>query len=344
MSTPYLPWSRPQGAPRINTHQIIVNTVAGQIAHPILPPSPYRIGRDGVPRIVPGTGGIVLNRRVGDLAVGLAGDHVEPGASIRNDDRGPAGGPGAANRALMMLACVGNEARVTSGPLGGARGVVTGKHGGINHVLVDFPPSVLARLRIGDRVQIVACGQGMALSDRPDVHAMNLSPLLLRRWGVRVTAGGGLAVPVTHLVPSVVMGSGLGRPEAVLGDCDIELADPATRVLFRLDRIRLGDLVAILGFDTHHGASHRQGVLTFGVVVHSDSRVAGHGPGVTPLLVGPVGRVRPVFRPDANLALLLGLRRQIARLPPPRGAEVARWRSFAPRRAAMPASLPTLVG
>lgn len=332
---------RPQDAPRINGSQIVVNTVAGEIAHPVLPPSPYRIGRDGAVRIVPGTGGIVLNRRVGDAAVGLAGDHVEPGASIKHPERTAP----AANRALMMLACVGNRARVVSGPATGAVGTVTGKHGGVNHVLVDFPPQVLARLRIGDRIQIVACGQGLALPDHPGVRALNLSPRLLARWGIRATERG-LTVPVTHVVPSVVMGSGLGRPEGVLGDCDIELADPVTRRLHRLDRLRLGDLVAILSFDMRWGASHRQGPITFGVVVHSDSQVAGHGPGVTPLLVAPAGRVRPVFRADANLAAVLGLRprRSLAPLPPPRGPELALWRRIAPRRMGMPLSLTALVG
>jgi len=45
-----------------------------------------------------------------------------------------------------------------------AEGTVSGKHGGINHVLVDFPPVVLRKLRIGDRVQIHAVGQGLRLA------------------------------------------------------------------------------------------------------------------------------------------------------------------------------------
>jgi len=61
--------------------------VAGQVAHPIVRATPYRIGRDGVLRLVPGSGGIVLNRRVGDRAVGLAGDHVEAGVSLHNNGR-----------------------------------------------------------------------------------------------------------------------------------------------------------------------------------------------------------------------------------------------------------------
>ncbi|RKH53363.1 DUF4438 domain-containing protein, partial [Corallococcus sp. AB050B] len=57
-------------------------------------------------------------------------------------------------------------------------------------------------------------------------------------------------------------------------------------------------------------------VITVGVVVHSDSKVAGHGPGVTPLLICPQECVRLVCRPQANVALLLGLRQSVA--PPAR--------------------------
>jgi hypothetical protein len=63
---------------------------------------------------------------------------------------GPRDGP---NNALLTYACVGNSARVISGPATGRLGLVTGKHGGVNHVMVDFPTSVLHRLRIRDRIQ-----------------------------------------------------------------------------------------------------------------------------------------------------------------------------------------------
>jgi hypothetical protein len=76
--------------------------VAGQIAHPIGQANPYRIGNDGVPRVLPGTGGIVLNHRIGDRCVGLAGDHIEPGVALHNNSRevvGPRDGPNNALRA-----------------------------------------------------------------------------------------------------------------------------------------------------------------------------------------------------------------------------------------------------
>jgi hypothetical protein len=319
-----------EDAPRINARRLVQVVVGGQVSNPLVR-MPYRIGRDGVLRVVPGNGGIVLNVRVGDRACGLAGDHVEPGVSLRNNDREAHGTRELPNRGLMFYACIGNRARVVSGPATGAVGAVTGKHGGINHVIVDFSPAVLRRMRIGDRVQIESMGQGLELRGLPEVHALNLSPRLLGRWGCRVRDGV-LQVPVTHIVPAGLMGSGLGKSEGVLGDTDIQLSDTRVARRFRLDSLRLGDLVAICPLDYRYGASFRGGAITVGVVVHSDSHVAGHGPGVTPLLMSTAGAIRPVFSPSANLALVLGLRQTIAPAIPPSAAERAQlWQ---PRRLA----------
>ena len=297
-----------RSGPRINADELVAVSVAGQIAHPVARAAPHRVGHDGVPRVLPGTGGIVLNRRIGDLCVGMAGDHIEPGVSLHNNGReviGPRDGP---NNALLTYACVGNLARVISGPCTGKTGVVTGKHGGVNHVMVDFPTEVLMRLQIGDRVQIVSHGMGLRLLDHPRITAMNCSPRLIRRWGL-VQRDGQLHAPVTHLVPARVMGSGLGKNTAWRGDTDIQLVDRETRRRYRLGSLRFGDMVAIVGNDTRFGPSAQTPRVTIGVVVHGDSTVSGHGPGVTALLTGPLTHLRPLLNPDANLAEILGVRR-----------------------------------
>lgn len=299
--------------PRLNADELVAVSVLGQIAHPIGRDTPYRIGYDGVPRVLPGTGGIVLNRRIGDLCVGLAGDHIEPGVSMHNNGRevvGPRDGP---NKALLTYACVGNVARVVSGPCRGQVGMVTGKHGGIDHLIADFPTPVLLRLQIGDRVQVTSIGQGLRFIDHPRVEILNCAPRLIKRWGLRAT-GGRLHVPVTHLVPAHAMGSGLGKNTAWRGDYDIQLADRATRERHRLGSLRFGDLVAIVGADARRGPVYREDRVTIGVIVHGDSTVSGHGPGVTPLLTGPAALLRPLHDARANLAALFELRR----LQPPR--------------------------
>ncbi len=111
---------------------------------------------------------------------------------------------------MNVLACIGNEAIVVKGDAKGERGVVVGKHGGIEHVMVDFPLEVMEKLVIEDRVQIKACGVGLQLLDLPDVKVYNLSPECLDAIDPQIVEGV-LEVPVTHEVPAAIMGSGLGR-------------------------------------------------------------------------------------------------------------------------------------
>jgi hypothetical protein len=288
---------------RLNSDEMVMQTVLGQIAHPLGRANPYRIGQDGVPRMLPGTGGITISHRIGDPCVGLAADHVEPGVALHNNGREVVGARNGPNLALLTSACVGNRARVASGPAMGATGLVTGKHGGINHVLVDFDAKTLLRLNIGDRVQIYACGLGLRLLDFPNVSVSNCAPGLLRRWAVR-PRDGRLETPVTHTLPAAIIGSGLGKNSAWRGDFDIQLFDAPTRRRNGLETLRFGDLVAVIDSDTRYGAAWRSGRVTIGVVVHSDSTVSGHGPGVTALLTGPASVLRPVLDSRANIAFL----------------------------------------
>jgi hypothetical protein len=221
--------------------------------------------------------------------------------------------------ALLTSACVGNMARVISGPCTGATGLVTGKHGGVNHVLVDFDTTILMRLNIGDRIQIYALGLGLRLLDHPSIVVANSAPSLLRRWAPR-QRGNMLEVPVTHVLPASLIGSGLGKNTVWRGDVDIQLADRSMRQRYGLETLRFGDLVAIANEDSRFGASWRRGRVTVGVVVHGDSTVSGHGPGVTTLLTGPSAVLRPI--PDAN-ANLASLYARATLSPPQRYAPLA---------------------
>jgi hypothetical protein len=285
-----------------------MQAVIGEIGSPIGRTNPYRIGNDGVPRILPGPGGITINRRVGDRCVGLAADHVEPGASLQNHQRSTHGAADGPNLALMTSACVGNLARVVSGACRGATGLVTAKHGGVNHILVDFDTRTLSRLSIGDQVQVYSCGLGLALPDYPEITLTNCAPGLLRRWNP-TPRGGALEVRVTHLVPAEIIGSGRGQNTVSRADFDIELFDRGVRQRYGLDTLRFGDLVCVEGADSRFGFSARHGHFTFGVIAHSDSTVSGHGPGVVALMTGPISRLRPVFDSNANIAALYQRRR-----------------------------------
>ncbi|MFW5787609.1 MAG: DUF4438 domain-containing protein, partial [Halanaerobiales bacterium] len=103
---------------RTNQEKLVMQSVQGSISHPLT--GSYAIDREGQARVLPGTGGITYNVRVGDPAFGLAGDHIEPGVSMKIDDNRRKNG------GLNFLVCIGNKAKVVGGEAEGAEGYVTG--------------------------------------------------------------------------------------------------------------------------------------------------------------------------------------------------------------------------
>jgi hypothetical protein len=246
---------------------------------------------------------VVYNVLCGDPALGWAADHVEPGASVGLPHK-----EGTALAALSRLAQIGNGVRVLSGAAKGARGVVTGKHGGIEHLLVDFPMRSLRKLASGDTVQVEAFGLGLELPEFPKVRAMNVDPGLLGKLGLRRERGK-LVVPVALTVPSEIMGSGLGHSSCQSGDYDLQCSDPASVRKWGLERLRLGDLVAITDADHTFGRIFRKGAVSIGVVAHGDCVQAGHGPGLTTVLTSASGAIRPRQSSRANIARALKIGR-----------------------------------
>ena len=291
---------------KTNEDKIVKISVIGEIASPVKR-SPYRITHDGRVVALPGTGGITYNLRVGDLATGWKADHVEPGVSIENKEN-DARFKTLANNGLNILACVGNEATVVGrSDAKGEKGTVVGKHGGIEHVMVDFSEEVMEKLVIGDKMQIKAFGQGLELLDYPDIRVMNIDPGFVNKinFGEK---NGKLAIPVTHRVPAKIMGSGLGADQVYSGDYDIQLFDEGTNKEYGLDNLRFGDLVAIMDTDHSYGRVYLKDAVSVGIVVHSDCVISGHGPGVTTLFTSTKGIIEPVIDSGANIASILKLR------------------------------------
>jgi hypothetical protein len=293
---------------KTNVVKLMKISVMGEIASPTIR-SVYNVSTTGKALVLPGAGGITYNLRVGDPACGWEADHVEPGVSVENKENDARSGQ-AANTAFNVLSCVGNQATVATGEKKGAKGVVTGKHGGIEHILIDFPSEILEQLLIGDRILIKTFGLGLKLIDFPDIKVLNLDPGLLESWNPKPN-GDNLEVPVTHIVPAAIMGSGLGSNQVNSGDYDIQLFDEAVVEQYGLESLRLGDLVAIIDADHSFGRIYRQGAVSIGVVVHTNCVTAGHGPGVTTLMTSPYGKIIPQIIQNANVASLLKLRADI---------------------------------
>jgi hypothetical protein len=283
-----------------NRSRLVAQILTAEVAPPLLPSSLYDVGADGEPRILPSVGGITLNVRVGDSVFAVEADHVEPAVSARHaNDK--------VNASFCTLACVGNVATVASGEAKGERGVVTGKHGGVEHVMIDFPERVMERMQIGDTISVRAVGVGLAIDDAGDVKVFNCDPDLLDKLGLERT-GAKLRVPVARIIPARVMGSGLGRQTVARGDYDIQCFDDVTVREFGLDQLRLGDVVAITDADNSFGRVYRTGAVTIAVVAHGMSYIAGHGPGVTTLMTSASGALEPHVDARANLATILSLR------------------------------------
>jgi hypothetical protein len=294
---------------RTNVDKLVKISVVGEVASPVYGRGIYRISAQGNPVVLPGVGGITYNVRVGDLACGWEADHVEPGVSIENKENDSRFGRGA-NTAFNVLSCVGNEAVVVTGDAKGAKGVVTGKHGGIEHVLVDFQPETLEKLMLGDKVLVKAFGVGLKLLDFPDIKVMNMDTRFLDALDPK-PIGEKLEVAVTHVIPAAIMGSGLGADQTYSGDYDIQLFDENVRKEFGLDDLRLGDFVAIKDADHSYGRIYKQGAMSVGIVVHTNCVSSGHGPGVTTLFTSSTGKIIPRIDVKANIASILGLRTDI---------------------------------
>lgn len=284
---------------KTNKEKLVVQSVVGKIHSPIMRAA-YRVDPDGLARVLPGTGGITYNFKIGDTCMDLVGDHVEPGVSIRNEIVEE-------NNSLMFFACVGNEAKVITGDAKGAKGYVTGMHGGIEHVMIYFKEKDLEKMAIDDKIQIKAWGQGLEIEGQENITCMNLDPELFEKLKIK-EKDGKLQVPVVTEIPAELMGSGIGSASSLSGDYDIMTGDKFAIEEYNIDKLKFGDLVLLKDCDTSNGRQFLKGSVTIGVIVHSDSTIAGHGPGVTTLLSCKKEDIVGKIDENANIANYLGVK------------------------------------
>lgn len=266
--------------------------------------SGWKVDHEGNPFILPGIGGISVNVQVGDSAFGWEADHLEPGVSCTANSKKPFEHP---NVSLQTFACSGNVARIISGEAEGEKGYVVGHHGGSEHIIVEFPKKVKEKMTYDDKIIVHGKGQGLKMLDYQDIKIFNLSPELLKNMNIKAAGDKKLQIPVTTKIPAACMGSGVGATNVAKGDYDIMTSDPDTVKEYNLDKIRFGDIVAILDHDNRFGRAYKKNAVTIGIVVHSDCKLSGHGPGVTTLLTSDNSNtiIEPVIDSKANIGEIL---------------------------------------
>lgn len=281
--------------------------VLGEIVHSKLLGEGYETTWDGKPKISVGYGGILYNVKMGDPCYGWAnGDHIEPGVKLQGKEK-----PNPSATAMANFSCIGNEAVVVKSERGkGAKGVYVGRHAG-SHSICWFSDEDLPKLAIGDQVQVKAWGVGLKIEGFENVKTNKTSPPLLENMGVEIKDGK-LVVPVVMEIPGYLMGSGIGwNPTTEPIDYDIQTICPEVVEELNLKKLRLGDIVALRDQACIYGRGYYRGALTIGVICHGFSDLAGHGPGVNPILSSLDGKIKIKIDLNANIALYLGLRKKL---------------------------------
>ena len=59
--------------------------------------------------------------------------------------------------------------------------------------------------------------------------------------------------------------------------------------------------------DHSYGRTYRKGAVSIGIVVHANSELAGHGPGISTVMTSADATIFPVMDRGANLAKILGI-------------------------------------
>jgi len=292
--------------PKMNTDKLVKLAALGKVQG-LWRFGEYEYNRKGNMDFLPGLGSISYNVDLGDNCFGWEADHIQPGVAVTsygadtNDDV-------TENETLNAYACIGNEVEIiqSESPVRGKKGFIAGQHGGIDQVIVYFPQEVKERIRIGDNVQIRVFGQGLKLLDYPDIKVYNIDPWVLEVIDVSENKRKHqVKVPVAHIVPGCLLGSGVGDDRTYGSDFDIMTQDTNLITKLGLDKLKLGDIIAWEDIDATHGPCYIKGAMSIGVVVHGDCIYPGHGPGVVFIMTAPKevkGQLVPVkYKNGINL-------------------------------------------
>lgn len=78
-----------------------------------------------------------------------------------------------------------------------------------------------------------------------------------------------------------------------------------------LDKLRLGDVVAIHNAHHRFGRGYRAGHVAIALCIQGDSVMTGHGPGILTRMTGTDDTIEWIVYPSANLTLQLNVREDL---------------------------------
>ena len=152
---------------------------------------------------------------------------------------------------------------------------------------------------------VAAEGVGMTLPDHPGIAIKSLSPRLFDLLPKKAE-GEVLKIGVVATVPPHMVGAGAGLTSEG-GSLHMQSTDRAELAKHGLDKLRLGDVVAIADTDSRYNHGYLRGAMSIGIVGQTDGPRAGYGPGLTVVMTAPEGQLGAYDAPT-NIADLLELR------------------------------------
>ena len=103
-----------------------------------------------------------------------------------------------------------------------------------------------------------------------------------------------------------------GRPIEVVLDHQLLLVGRVVLRQLGIDKLRLGDLVAIQHADHRWGRSYRTGAVSIALCIHGDSVMTGHGPGIMTIMTCAEPCIEWFLDRKANIGHYFGLIGQAA--------------------------------
>ncbi len=287
---------------KTNENKLTCQSAVAKIKGMFISANNYTImDSDGYGHMMNVHGGINYTNQIGDNCMDIFACLPVPGVSIESAGE---------VKEVKIYGCLGNEAVITSGPAAGSKGIYTGKIFGGDYASLYFPQEVLEKM-IGEEHFLIKCrGAGLALTDHPEIEMMNISPELFHKLNAVENGDGTLSVPVTHVLPSVIMGEGWGNMCFAGDEIDISTDDEESYKKYDLRSLRFGDLVYVQDLDSTHGTSYIEGACSVGVIVHGDCAGLGFGPGFLAVMSSKKPLIRPVVSENANIADYYGISRE----------------------------------